>query len=93
MPAVRVAASQGGVSAVEGEPQVVLAIGALLFLCDCLANAMENPIYVVMAGCAAVLSDDTALQISSGRQETLGVAVFRMRRTQWPRRNGVGIPE
>ena len=66
-------------------PQFVFAVCVVIFMLDCLANAMENPVYVLMAGSIVsmpvVVNDVT----SAGNSVSPVTASPRVARSLWPR--------
>ncbi|MEQ9407455.1 MAG: hypothetical protein RIK87_06990 [Fuerstiella sp.] len=75
---------RGGLNAEDkNSSHAILAFCALLFLLDCMVNAMENPLYVVMAGAAAIAVRDHRLR--NAPQDVAEVAPPRVPPRQlWP---------
>ena len=63
--------------------EYILGLSVLIFMLDCLFNAMECPVYMIMAGAAAVVTiRDESTEITASTKPSHRVP--RLRRVAWP---------
>lgn len=71
-------------ASLASHPEWILAIAVYIFMLDCLFNAMENPIYLLMAG-AVVSVANTPARNHTDREPITGRPDINVRRVLWPR--------